>query len=1301
MTDGTDTNQELIQLAQEIFQQVQMLLLRVQSLTGSLDTGEYAEYLGSFDRIQKLFDKFSYDFRAAGFPDSPELREARGKLNDSFREFSQARAEFQSTAQLEEPARTPENTPEETEETGDEAESVQDETESVQDETESDSLVEADIPEEPKKKRQKKRRVRKPSVDPAIQEAQRAEAARLGMQLQPGQPITEADLRNAQLRLEEERQRQAEASAETIRRENENLSAYREKIAQSTGFRHLESSHIDMSREGIGRTNAGSDNEEYQAAAFAASAAAVSQETVRQQERKSEEPRKNGGSSPTPRTETAQPGQRYHLSKITTNLGAVTYVAFSAAAQKAAQEVSRDNDTASGLLTGSYYIPTVAGLAWTSARSPTKSLEKAARRVTPDELSRSCKDAIRGYGQLKAQKADLEKQLAALPETDKLSTKRRNQLGQQLAALKAQLPAAEKAAAQSRRLQQFQHERALDRELITRLKVDGKLPKGAKALRERSQGILQKDNRRLTRKYGSLTGLPEKDIRSRVQRLRTEGAALKLQIRQLESKGAALSSAERQLLKKLKEKSAVTGKEISSLVGLSRARTDLAYKGSRLHAVLKKADKQYMYRLNGMRLVRSFALRPLYAGRESNTEGLANMAQIAMDPTTRHIVKRVSALPFRATGKVLRRAAPKFYFRAQGKARAAKKKFHRVVTAPKRGITRAIGYTTDAVRTAIPTNIKKRVTAPIRYLRKKYNAAHAAYTGARKWLAGTRVGRVWTRVHIFGQRLSAAWRLALGALKKGALAGLGIFLGMALLIGIIGLILPAAATSSSVIMSPAPSSSDKINLAPYCQVIRTENARFQEEISRLIDRYENDARYEKAEMRFSGASNNMREMLSMMAVRLQQSLDTDDNPNVRQYLVYLFRASHTYAVSEHNYTCTGCQKRPVQVVGVDPETGEATIELKEESYCPGHKDVTIQVRVLLFDELFSCDTYTIPDDGWEGWTEDNISWCKMIYEMDWAELYTGVSIGGGPAFGTVATSEETRRIWNYLYNLIGNPYGTAGLMGNLCAESALRPNNLQDQYEPLLGYDDITYTQAVDDGSYDNFVHDSAGYGLAQWTYYARKQNLYDFAQAQGKSIGDLDLQLQFLSRELTGTSILAVLRSATSVREASDVVLLQFEAPLDQSEEVQLVRARLGELYYNSFVLGTQAEGQLTQKQRKVIEIATNSDSYGIPANPGYCQAWAAYVYGAAGLPIDGSSCAYQSGVRYGVSNDWSIVPPGAAVYGYSGSQYGHVGIYVGNGLVYHNIGGVAVDTLSDWIRKYDGFCWGWEAGSDLTQYD
>lgn len=65
-----------------------------------------------------------------------------------------------------------------------------------------------------------------------------------------------------------------------------------------------------------------------------------------------------------------------------------------------------------------------------------------------------------------------------------------------------------------------------------------------------------------------------------------------------------------------------------------------------------------------------------------------------------------------------------------------------------------------------------------------------------------------------------------------------------------------------------------------------------------------------------------------------------------------------------------------------------------------------------------------------------------------------------------------------------NDFGVAGLMGNLFAESGLNPKNLQNTYEKKLGMTDAEYTAAVDSGSYSNFVKDSAGYGLAQWTYW-------------------------------------------------------------------------------------------------------------------------------------------------------------------------------------------------------------------------
>ena len=85
------------------------------------------------------------------------------------------------------------------------------------------------------------------------------------------------------------------------------------------------------------------------------------------------------------------------------------------------------------------------------------------------------------------------------------------------------------------------------------------------------------------------------------------------------------------------------------------------------------------------------------------------------------------------------------------------------------------------------------------------------------------------------------------------------------------------------------------------------------------------------------------------------------------------------------------------------------------------------------------------------------------------------------------------------------------MMGNLFAESALSPINLQNTYEKKLRYSDSTYTIAVDNGTYTNFIKDSAGYGLAQWTFWSRKQNLLNYAKSKGVSIGDLNMQLEFL----------------------------------------------------------------------------------------------------------------------------------------------------------------------------------------------
>lgn len=160
------------------------------------------------------------------------------------------------------------------------------------------------------------------------------------------------------------------------------------------------------------------------------------------------------------------------------------------------------------------------------------------------------------------------------------------------------------------------------------------------------------------------------------------------------------------------------------------------------------------------------------------------------------------------------------------------------------------------------------------------------------------------------------------------------------------------------------------------------------------------------------------------------------------------------------------------------------------------------------------------------------------------------------------------KIWNFLKEKGLNDFGAAALMGNLYAESGLSPRNLQNTYERKLGLNDDEYTAAVDSGRYKNFIRDCAGYGIAQWTHWSRKEALLNHAKTCGASIGDLEAQLGYLYKELSRSfaSVLKTLKTASSVREASDVVLLKFERPADQSETAKQRRALYGQTYYDMF---------------------------------------------------------------------------------------------------------------------------------------
>lgn len=140
---------------------------------------------------------------------------------------------------------------------------------------------------------------------------------------------------------------------------------------------------------------------------------------------------------------------------------------------------------------------------------------------------------------------------------------------------------------------------------------------------------------------------------------------------------------------------------------------------------------------------------------------------------------------------------------------------------------------------------------------------------------------------------------------------------------------------------------------------------------------------------------------------------------------------------------------------------------------------------------------------------------------------------------------SVQNIYNLLRAAGVTHAGACGLMGNMQAESGMRANNAQNSYVGNTDAADEAYTAAVDAGT-RQFVGDSIGYGLCQWTYWSRKKGLLDYAKLRGTSVGDETTQVLYCIKELREnySSVWQLLCSTDDVYEATSEVCKRYERP-------------------------------------------------------------------------------------------------------------------------------------------------------------
>lgn len=156
-------------------------------------------------------------------------------------------------------------------------------------------------------------------------------------------------------------------------------------------------------------------------------------------------------------------------------------------------------------------------------------------------------------------------------------------------------------------------------------------------------------------------------------------------------------------------------------------------------------------------------------------------------------------------------------------------------------------------------------------------------------------------------------------------------------------------------------------------------------------------------------------------------------------------------------------------------------------------------------------------------------------------------------------------IWNYFKRHTQlSDEAIAGIMGNFEAESNNESCRVQGDFTSDRRVSK-EYAQKVNSGLLPNWAYDAKGFGLAQWTYFSRKQNLMSTAQSYGTGIEDEVTQIRFFLAEMQTEFIStwrALLNNPT-ILEAARLVCVNYERPAVNNVAA---RADYGQTIYNQF---------------------------------------------------------------------------------------------------------------------------------------
>lgn len=130
--------------------------------------------------------------------------------------------------------------------------------------------------------------------------------------------------------------------------------------------------------------------------------------------------------------------------------------------------------------------------------------------------------------------------------------------------------------------------------------------------------------------------------------------------------------------------------------------------------------------------------------------------------------------------------------------------------------------------------------------------------------------------------------------------------------------------------------------------------------------------------------------------------------------------------------------------------------------------------------------------------------------------------------------------WTFLNKGMGlSEVQAAGAMGNIMHESFFSPTNANDEYNNGQ-YDDIQDS----DYNFETDTTNEVAYGLIQWKFYSRRDDLEEVADNMGLNVGDINAQFACIryESETSYSSAWSNLRLSNSVANATQIFKDQYE---------------------------------------------------------------------------------------------------------------------------------------------------------------